>query len=89
MLCSPENFLEGMRRFTAAVVMVMTCVITIGDWLLGLTISACCSLSTKPPLILIYWAAPSIARHGARAATFGVSVLGLEYADLAALAAED
>jgi len=59
MLCSPENFLEGMRRFTAADVMVMTCVITIGDWLLGLTISACCSLSTKPPLVLIYWAAPS------------------------------
>ncbi len=83
MFCSPEDFLEGMRRFTAAVVMVVTWVITIGDWLLGLTISACCSLSTKTPARTYLLGRAVLSRSTALdQRRFAVSVLGLEHAIL-------
>jgi flavin reductase (DIM6/NTAB) family NADH-FMN oxidoreductase RutF len=69
-----DQFRDAMRLLAAAPVMVTTWVDG-RPW--GLTVSACCSISVAPPVLLV-----SLQRHTASAAairqatTFGVSILG-------------
>jgi len=69
-----DSFRVAMSRLAAGVVMV-TCHVDGQPW--GLTVSACCSVSMEPPLILASLgantvSAKAITDHG----TFGISVLG-------------
>ncbi|MGD9734345.1 MAG: flavin reductase family protein [Solirubrobacterales bacterium] len=67
-------FREAMSHLAATVVMVTT---TIDEKPWALTISACCSVSAKPPTILVSLGSAT-ASAGAihRGGTFGVSILG-------------
>ena len=70
----PELFREAMGRLAAGVVMV-TC--WVGDRPWGLTVTACCSVSVEPPLLLVSLGERTVsARAIAEAGAFGVSVLG-------------
>lgn len=74
-------YVEAMSHLAANVVVVMT---TIDDRPWGMTISACCSVSARPPTLLI-----SLGSHTASAAAirergeFGLSVLGQDGIDAA------
>jgi flavin reductase (DIM6/NTAB) family NADH-FMN oxidoreductase RutF len=69
-----ESFRVAMSRLAAGVVMV-TCHVEGKPW--GLTVSACCSVSMEPPLILVSLGNTTASAHAiADQETFGVSVLG-------------
>jgi flavin reductase ActVB len=76
-----DSFRTAMSRLAAGVVMV-TCRVNGKPW--GLTVSACCSVSMDPPLILV-----SLGNTTASSAAitdqeaFGVSVLGERLVDVA------
>lgn len=76
-----DGFRVAMSQLAAGVVMV-TCHVAGKPW--GLTVSACCSVSMEPPLLLV-----SLGRETASAraieqdGVFGVSVLGESLIDVA------
>jgi flavin reductase (DIM6/NTAB) family NADH-FMN oxidoreductase RutF len=74
----PDTVLDGFRsamsRLAAGVVMV-TCHVEGKPW--GLTVSACCSVSMSPPLLLVSLGAGTTSARGIQAdGEFGVSLLG-------------
>jgi flavin reductase (DIM6/NTAB) family NADH-FMN oxidoreductase RutF len=70
-----------MSRLAAGVVMV-TCHVEGKPW--GLTVSACCSVSMSPPLLLVsLGSATTSARAIAAGGEFGVSVLGQSLIEVA------
>ena len=76
-----ESFRDAMGELATGVVMV-TCEVDGDPW--GLTVSACCSVSLEPPLLLVSLgagtaSAQAITTDGA----FGVSVLGESLIDVA------
>ncbi|WP_259315587.1 flavin reductase family protein [Capillimicrobium parvum] len=76
-----DSFRVAMSRLAAGVVMV-TCRVDGQPW--GLTVSACCSVSMDPPLILASLgantvSAAAITQHG----IFGISVLGPQLVEVA------
>lgn len=74
-------FREAMSHLAATVVMVTT---TIDGKPWALTISACCSVSAKPPTILISLGSSTASAGAIRAQdTFGVSILGQHVVDAA------
>jgi flavin reductase ActVB len=76
-----DAFRTAMSRLAAGVVMV-TCRVDGKPW--GLTVSACCSVSMDPPLILVSLGnTTASARAIAEQETFGVSVLGERLVDVA------
>lgn len=79
------SFRDAMGELASGVVMV-TCHVEGRPW--GLTVSACCSVSLEPPLLLVSLAertvsAAAIGEHG----RFGVSVLGERAVEVARLGA--
>jgi flavin reductase (DIM6/NTAB) family NADH-FMN oxidoreductase RutF len=71
-----EQFRRAMSRLAAGVVMV-TCHVDGKPW--GLTVSACCSVSMDPPLLLVsLGAGTTSARAIGESGVFGVSLLGEE-----------
>jgi flavin reductase (DIM6/NTAB) family NADH-FMN oxidoreductase RutF len=67
-------FREAMGRLAAGVVMV-TCWVDRRPW--GLTVTACCSVSLEPPLLLVSLGAKTVsARRIGESGRFGVSILG-------------
>jgi flavin reductase ActVB len=81
----PEAFKAAMRVLAGGVVMVTA---RKGERLWGLTISACCSISASPPLVLISLAEtasclPAILDTG----RFGLSIMGARQKPLAELGA--
>ena len=67
-------FREGMSRLSAGVVIVTT-LVDGQPW--GLTVSACCSVSVDPPLLLVSLAESTASTVAIRESQrFGVSVLG-------------
>lgn len=76
-----EEFREAMSRLGAGVVMV-TCELDSRPW--GLTVSACCSVSGEPPLLLVSLGAETASTHAIlQQRRFGVSVLGESLVDAA------
>lgn len=80
-----SSFRDAMGELASGVVMV-TCHVDGRPW--GLTVSACCSVSLEPPLLLVSLAertvsAAAIGEHG----RFGVSVLGERAVEVARLGA--
>ncbi|MEZ5101657.1 MAG: flavin reductase family protein [Thermoleophilia bacterium] len=78
-----RSFRDAMGQLASGVVMV-TCHVDGRPW--GLTVSACCSVSLEPPLLLVSLAertvsAVAIGEHG----RFGVSVLGERGVEVARL----
>lgn len=74
-------FREAMSMLASAVVMVTTRVDG-RPW--GLTISACCSVSVTPPMILVSLGAETVSTRAIRAGgEFGVSILGREQVEAA------
>ena len=70
-----------MSRLAAGVVMV-TCHVDGQPW--GLTVSACCSVSMEPPLILASLGANTVSAAAiSERGTFGISVLGQQLVDVA------
>jgi flavin reductase ActVB len=68
------SFRDAMSRLAAGVVMV-TCHVDDKPW--GLTVSACCSVSMEPPLILVSLGKETTSAHAiARTGRFGVGLLG-------------
>lgn len=79
----PALFREAMARLAAAPVLV-TCVVDGRPW--GLTVSACCSVSAEPPLLLVSIGAQTAsARTIAADRRFGVHLLGEQMIDVARL----
>jgi flavin reductase ActVB len=81
----PDTVLDGFRtamsRLAAGVVMV-TCHVDAKPW--GLTVSACCSVSMSPPLLLVSLGAGTRSAHAIQAdGEFGVSLLGQTLIDVA------
>jgi flavin reductase ActVB len=83
-IADPDSFKAAMSQLAAGVVMVTT-MVNGRPW--GLTVSACCSVSVDPPLVLVSlnrrtqsWKAIRDARR------FGISILRLEQQPLAQLA---
>jgi len=81
----PERFKTAMRAFATGVAIVT---VDLGEHLLGLTINSCCSISTRPPTVLVSLA------HGASArlpllerGRFGLSILAERHSELAELGA--
>lgn len=76
-----DDFKVAMSRLAAGVVMV-TCHVDNRPW--GLTVSACCSVSMNPPLLLVSLSSETTSaqaiRHSGR---FGVSLLGESLIDVA------
>ena len=71
-----DDFKMAMSRLAAGVVMV-TCHVDGKPW--GLTVSACCSVSMEPPLILVSLGSTTASAHAiAETGSFGVSLLGEE-----------
>jgi flavin reductase ActVB len=76
-----DNFKLAMSRLAAGVVMV-TC--HVGDKPWGLTVSACCSVSMDPPLLLVSLGKETTSAHAiAETGRFGVSLLGEHLIDVA------
>lgn len=76
-----DSLRAAMSRLAAGVVMV-TCRVDGRPW--GLTVSACCSVSMEPPLILASLGAGTVsARAIAEQGAFGISVLGEHNLDVA------
>jgi flavin reductase (DIM6/NTAB) family NADH-FMN oxidoreductase RutF len=81
----PERFKDAMRLFATGVAIVT---VETDGGLLGLTINSCCSLSTRPPQVLISLAHSASCRAPLlRQGRFGLSVLAEEHRDLAELGA--
>jgi len=77
----PEGFRLAMSRLAAGVVMV-TCHVDGKPW--GLTVSACCSVSMEPPLILVSLGRETTsARAIADSGRFAVNLLGESLIDVA------
>jgi flavin reductase ActVB len=74
-------YLESMRRLPTGVVLVISKV-NGRPW--GLTVSACCSASVEPPLLVVsVGSATATAESIRREGRFGVAILGQENRDLA------
>jgi flavin reductase (DIM6/NTAB) family NADH-FMN oxidoreductase RutF len=74
-------FRTAMSQLAAGVVMV-TCQVGGKPW--GLTVSACCSVSMSPPLLLVSLGAGTTSVRAIQAGgEFGVSLLGQELIDVA------
>ncbi len=75
------GFREAMGRLATGVVMV-TCHVDGKPW--GLTVSACCSVSVAPPLILVSLSEQTASAHAITVdGRFGVSILGEELIEVA------
>jgi len=71
-----DAFKLAMSRLAAAVVMV-TCHVDDKPW--GLTVSACCSVSMEPPMILVSLGKETTSAYAIQeSGSFGVSLLGQE-----------
>jgi flavin reductase ActVB len=71
-----DDFKVAMSRLAAGVVMV-TCHVDGKPW--GLTVSACCSVSMEPPLLLVSLGSTTASAHAiTETGSFGVSLLGEE-----------
>jgi flavin reductase ActVB len=69
-----DGFRAAMGQLAAGVVMV-TCHLDGKPW--GLTVSACCSVSMEPPLLLVSLGRQTASAHAiGESGSFGVSVLG-------------
>ncbi|MCW2951600.1 MAG: Flavoprotein oxygenase family protein [Conexibacter sp.] len=69
-----DGFRAAMSQLAAGVVMV-TCHLDGKPW--GLTVSACCSVSMEPPLLLVSLGRQTASAHAiGESGSFGVSVLG-------------
>jgi flavin reductase ActVB len=69
-----DGFKIAMSRLAAGVVMV-TCHVDDQPW--GLTVSACCSISMDPPLLLVSLGKETTSAHAiSRSRRFGVGLLG-------------
>jgi flavin reductase ActVB len=76
-----DDFKFAMSRLAAGVVMV-TCHVDDKPW--GLTVSACCSVSMDPPLLLVSLGKDTTSAHAiARNGRFGVGLLGESLVDVA------
>ena len=76
-----EQFRSAMRIFATGVVIVTT---EDEDGVKGLTINSCCSISVKPPKVLISLAHTASLREPLlRRRRFGLSILGVEQLELA------
>lgn len=76
-----EEFREAMARLGTGVV-VVTCEVDSSPW--GLTVSACCSVSAEPPLLLVSLGTETVSTHAiAEKDRFGVSVLHESLVDVA------
>jgi flavin reductase ActVB len=74
-------YLESMRRLPTGVVLVISKV-SGRPW--GLTVSACCSASVEPPLLVVsVGSATATAESIRRVGRFGVAILGHENLELA------
>ncbi len=81
----PEHFKQAMRSLPTGVAMVT---VEVGGRLWGLTINSCCSISTRPPTVLVSLAHSASCRSallGTR--RFGLSILAEEHRELARLGA--
>jgi flavin reductase ActVB len=76
-----DGFRAAMSRLAAGVVMV-TCHVDEKPW--GLTVSACCSVSMDPPLLLVSLGSETAsARAIGETGRFGVALLGAHLLDVA------
>lgn len=76
-----DSFRHAMSQLVTGVVMVTT---TIDGRPWGLTVSACCSVSMDPPLLLVSLGERTASAQAIRAnGTFGVSILGQRAIDAA------
>jgi flavin reductase ActVB len=76
-----DGFRSAMSQLAAGVVMV-TCHLDAKAW--GLTVSACCSVSMEPPMLLVSLGTPTAsARAITESGRFGVSVLGESLTEVA------
>ena len=76
-----DLFRESMSQLATGVVMV-TCWLDGKPW--GLTVSACCSVSVEPPLLLVSLNRQTASARAINAdASFGVSILGERLIDVA------
>jgi len=81
----PERFKSAMRAFATGVVIVT---VEVDGRLSGLTINSCCSISTRPPQVLISLAHTASCREPLlRRGRFGLSILGERHRELAELGA--
>ena len=81
----PERFKSAMRAFATGVVIVT---VEVDGKLSGLTINSCCSISTRPPQVLISLAHTASCREPLlRRGRFGLSILGEQHRELAELGA--
>jgi len=81
----PERFKSAMRAFATGVVIVT---VEVDGKLSGLTINSCCSISTRPPQVLISLAHTASCREPLlRRGRFGLSILGEQHRELADLGA--
>jgi len=81
----PERFKSAMRAFATGVVIVT---VEVDGRLSGLTINSCCSISTRPPQVLISLAHTASCREPLlRRGRFGLSILGEQHRELAELGA--
>jgi flavin reductase ActVB len=75
------SFRQAMRELAAGVVVVTTFVDS-REW--GITVSACCSVSLEPPLLLVSLASSSVATTAiTNSGAFGVSLLREEHESVA------
>jgi flavin reductase ActVB len=83
---SSEGFLRAMRQLATSVVLVTTRVDG-KPW--GLTVSACCSVSASPPMLLISLGAHTVSAQAIlKEGCFGVSILSEEQAEVARFGAK-
>ena len=81
----PEHFKSAMRAFATGVVIVT---VEVDGKLSGLTINSCCSISTRPPQVLISLAHTASCREPLlRRGRFGLSILAEQHRELAELGA--
>ena len=81
----PERFKTAMRSFATGVVIVT---VEVGDRLWGLTINSCCSISARPPKVLISLAHTASCREPLLTrGRFGLSILAEGQRELAELGA--
>ncbi len=81
----PEHFKQAMRSLPTGVVIVT---VEVDGRLWGLTINSCCSISTRPPTVLVSLAHQASCRSALlETGRFGLSVLAEEHRELAELGA--
>lgn len=81
----PERFKTAMRSFATGVVIVT---VEVGDRIWGLTINSCCSISARPPKVLISLAQSASCREPLLGrGRFGISILAERQRELAELGA--